>query len=126
MSAPAQAGQTLIVGFGAYSWEGYMPDDGLTEVPGNENAEEIDDIHGNPRTKIRSGAYIDVSGTVTIDDTDPATALYSILPGSIIEMTAPGDAAPVTYEVQEWVPAAARLAVKVNFRLRKDAIDYSA
>ena len=126
MSAPAQAGQTLIVGFGEYSWTGYMPDDGLTEVTGYENEEEVDDLNGNPRTKIRSGEYIDVSGAVTIDDTDPATALYTILPGSIIEMTAPGDAAPVSYEVQEWTPSAARLAVKVNFRLRKDAIDYSA
>jgi hypothetical protein len=123
-SAPAQAGQAVIVGFGNYEWDGYIPEDGLTEVAAYENEEEIDDLNGNVRTKIRSGEYTEVSGSFTVDETDPASAIYGIAPGDTISITTPGNVSE-TFEVQEWTPAAARLAVKITCTLRKDEIDYA-
>jgi protein involved in polysaccharide export with SLBB domain len=122
-SVPTQAGQNVIVGFGNYEWDGYIPEDGLTEVTAYENEEEIDDLNGNVRTKIRSGEYTEVSGTVTVDETDPASAIYGIAPGDKISITTPGNVAE-DFEVQEWTPTASRLSVKVAFTLRKDEIEY--
>jgi hypothetical protein len=127
MSAvPVQSGQTLIVGFGAYEWTGYLPEDGLTETTGHEAEDESDDLNGNPRTKIRSGPYVELAGTFTVDVTDPVSALYGVAPGAVVSLKAPGDSAATYYEVQEWTPASNRLGAKVTCRLRKETeMDYT-
>jgi len=120
---PVQNGTEIVVGFGSFSWSGFLPEDGLTDALNYKHSATMLDLNGNARTKVRAGKFREVSGTFVVDS--PNTTFRRIKPGDTITMTGPAGTS-VKYEVQEWSVANARHAAKVTCRLRKeDAITYA-
>ena len=50
--ALVQLGTTVAVGFGTFTYTGYVPEDGLTWKQPAGNVEEITDVHGAMQTKL--------------------------------------------------------------------------
>jgi hypothetical protein len=120
---PVQNGTDIIVGFGSFSWSGFLPEDGLTDVIQFKHTEALTDLNGNARTKVRAGRFRELAGTFTVDS--PNATFRGIKPGNVIAITGPGGTS-ANYEVQEWSVSNNRHAAQVSCRLRKeDAMTYT-
>lgn len=127
---PTQAGQEVEVGFLGLTITGFLAEDGVTPKTDFKHAEEIDDYNGNVRTKVRAGKFKEISGTLTVDaKTEGAEKMVDVAPGDAISISYPADAGTgvtTVMEVQEWTPTLSRLAVRIQFTLRKeDAMTYT-
>ena len=115
---PVQVGTAVEVGFQGLIATGYLPEDGFQYVKSFSNMEEITDVNGATRTKVRTNPNVEWSGTLVVD----SGTSWEIGEGDTLAITAPGGTpTALIAEVQTGTSVTFnRGAIKLQITLRKE------
>lgn len=128
MSAVAkQTGVEVEVGFQGMVLTGYLPEDGFQVVRNYSETEEIFDLNGATRTKVRVNPFTEWNGSLVVD----AGSDFLFTEGDTLTITPPTNAGtagtPVVAEIQNGSAVQLnRKSIRLNITLRKeDSMTYT-
>jgi len=126
-AVPKQTGTEVEVGFQGFTMTGYLPEDGFQIVRNYSEMEEIFDINGAVRTKIRVNPFTEWSGSLVVD----AGKNFLFTEGDTISITPATNAGTagtaVIAEIQNGSAVQLnRKSIRLNITLRKeDSMTYT-
>lgn len=118
MAAPVQAGDDVVISFGSFALSTYVAEDGLAWKGGYNGREDTKGEDGSTRSKIRTDAYEELSGTFIADDSGSDVPVV-FTEGDVVAITTP-DGDSESWEVQDASTALAAGATKYTLTLRKE------